>query len=78
LLLPLSRAKDPDFHGEHSSAALSWFLTFMWRYTTVAQLARQTAVFAVLHLALRVPVANLGLFWAAPALMRCASQVAFD
>ena len=64
--------QDPDWHdGTHNSAA-AWFLTFMLRYMSVAQLARLGCAAVALHFGCRVPAPNLVLFWALPAILSAA------
>ncbi len=66
------RAQDPDFHDGRDASALGWFVAFMRRYVTARQLVGQAFFAVLLRGALRVPVANLVLFWAAPSMLRCA------
>ena len=68
--------QDPDWHdGTHDSAA-AWFLTFMLRYMSAAQLARLGCCAAALRLLCGVPVASLTLFWALPAVLSAAQLFA--
>ncbi len=64
----LSHAQDPDFHDGRSTSAPAWFVTFMRRYITRAQLVRQACIATFLHFVLGAPVFNLALFWAAPSI----------
>ena len=62
------RPKDPDYHdGEHKGLA-RWYLTFMLHYMTVPQLIGMGLIFNLLQFAAGVPLPNVVLFWAVPAL----------
>lgn len=60
--------KDPDYHNGKKSDFFSWYFRFMTRYLKWWQILGMAAIFNVLHLALNVPVTNLVIFWALPAI----------
>ena len=64
-LHPADDCLDPDFHP--SNNLVVWFLTFMWRYTTVWQLIIMAAAYNLL--ALRIEELRLWIWWIAPAFM---------
>jgi len=57
---------DPDFCAR-SQSFLVWFLTFMWRYATVLQVAAMAALYNLLHV--RFDDGTLWAFWVGPALL---------
>ncbi len=60
--------KDPDYHNGKQPGFLSWYLKFMTGYLRWWQILGMAVVFNILHLGLEVPVANLIIFWALPAI----------
>ncbi|MDZ7291801.1 MAG: fatty acid desaturase [candidate division KSB1 bacterium] len=61
--------EDPDFHDGIHRGFWSWYFHFMKTYVTWQQIAGMAIAFNVLLHLLRVPVANLVLFWILPALL---------
>lgn len=59
---------DPDFHDGDHDGVFRWYLQFMARYVSVAQLLGMALVFNLLQFVAAVPVANLVVFWVVPAL----------
>lgn len=59
-------ADDPDF-SSRSQSFPAWFVTFMWRYTTVAQVVTMAVLYNLLHL--RISDGALWAFWVGPALL---------
>jgi beta-carotene ketolase (CrtW type) len=57
---------DPDFCVGSRSFPV-WFLTFLWRYATVAQVVTMAVLYNILHL--RVDDGTLWAFWVGPALL---------
>ena len=72
MLLAFARAQDPDWHDGTHDAAAAWFLTFMLRYMSVAQLCRLGCAAVALRFGCGVPVPPLLLFWATPAVLSAA------
>ena len=60
--------QDPDYH-RGDPRWLSWFVSFMVRYTTVGQLTGIAAVFWSLVVIAGAPVENVVLFWSLPAVL---------
>ena len=61
--------KDPDYHdGQHPEFWL-WYLHFLLTYISWKQIVGMAIVFNILHHLLNIPVANLLIFWVAPALL---------
>ncbi len=60
--------KDPDYHDGKRPGFFFWYLRFMSTYLSWWQILGMAIIFNALHLGLNVPVANLLLFWAFPAL----------
>ncbi|TVR72114.1 MAG: beta-carotene ketolase [Marinilabiliales bacterium] len=60
--------KDPDYHDGKQPGFFSWYLKFMRTYLSWWQVLGMAIIFNILHLGLNIPVANLMLFWAFPAL----------
>ena len=63
-----AHTQDPDYHDGHRTSAPAWFLTFMRRYISLAQLLRLACAAGCMHAFGCVPVPNLVLFWAMTAL----------
>jgi beta-carotene ketolase (CrtW type) len=60
---------DPDFHdGAHPGFA-AWYVHFMKTYVTWRQIAGMAMAFNLMAHVLKIPQANLIVFWAAPALL---------
>lgn len=62
-------AHDPDFHDGEHKGFWPWYFHFMRHYVTWRQIAGMALAFNLLHHALQAPIANLLLFWVAPALL---------
>eukprot|EP00300_Choanocystis_sp_HF-7_P012668 c17984_g1_i3.p1 GENE.c17984_g1_i3~~c17984_g1_i3.p1 ORF type:complete len:334 (+),score=17.61 c17984_g1_i3:65-1003(+) len=61
---------DPDFHDGKHKTFFGWYWVFMVRnMQPVRQLGGMTVIFYTLHLVFSVPVSNLILLWAVPALL---------
>ena len=60
--------RDPDF-GQRSQSFLPWWLTFMFRYTTVLQIGVMAVTYNVLAHVLHVPEWRLWAYWVGPALL---------
>lgn len=60
--------KDPDYHDGRRPGFIPWYLKFMVTYLSWYQILGMAAIFNILHLGLNIPVANLILFWALPAI----------
>ena len=60
--------KDPDYHDGKNPGFFRWYFKFMLHYLSWWQILGMAIVFNILHLALNVPVANLIIFWALPAI----------
>ncbi len=60
--------KDPDYHDDKKPGFFHWYLKFMTTYLSWWQILGMAAIFNILHQALNIPVSNLILFWAVPAL----------
>jgi len=56
---------------------LAWFVVFMLRYMSGAQLARLGCAALALRFGCGVPAANLALFWALPSILSAAQLFAF-
>lgn len=69
-------ARDPDFTAGDPCRLLPWLRSFFLTYYTHAQLLRITAV-ALLYIAAGASLGNIGLFWAAPALLALAQLFVF-
>jgi beta-carotene ketolase (CrtW type) len=63
------RSQDPDYHGEKDGRFGLWYLHFMRNYVTVGQVLGMAVIFNVLFHGFGVPLVNLILFWAGPALL---------
>lgn len=61
-------AGDPDFHAPEPTRAWPWLVSFFRSYYTHAQIARIT-VAAIAYMLLGATLANIVVFWAAPALL---------
>lgn len=62
-------ADDPDFHDGDHDHPLAWYLRFMIHYVSFWQILGMAAVFNLLLYAVGLDLANLLLFWIAPALL---------
>jgi beta-carotene/zeaxanthin 4-ketolase len=62
-------AADPDFDADHPDRLLPWFVRFFRGYYTHAQLVRITLVATAYIVLAGVPLVNIVLFWAVPALI---------
>jgi beta-carotene ketolase (CrtW type) len=60
---------DPDYHDGAHRGFWAWYFHFMLTYVTWRQIAGMAIVFNVLLHTFKIPVANLLLFWIAPALL---------
>lgn len=60
--------KDPDFDAENPQAFLRWYTTFFTRYFAWPSIAYIATIVSIYWLALGVPVENLVLLYAAPAI----------
>jgi beta-carotene ketolase (CrtW type) len=60
--------KDPDYHNGKQTSFWLWYVHFLLTYITWQQFVGMAFIFNVLHHVLHVPIANLLLFWVAPAL----------
>ncbi len=60
--------KDPDYHDGKHSDYFSWYFKFMIGYLSWWQILGMAVIFNILHLGLEIPVANLIIFWALPAI----------
>ncbi len=61
--------KDPDYHNGRQTGFWAWYLNFLLTYITWWQIIGMAVVFNLLHHFLNIPIANLLLFWVAPALL---------
>lgn len=61
-------AEDPDFSADHPTRFWPWYFTFMTRYFGLTEFLI-LCVPILAYLLLGVPVANLLLFWALPAIL---------
>lgn len=61
--------KDPDYHDGVRSGFWPWCLHFLRGYITWWQIVGMALIFNILHHFLRIPVANLLLFWVTPSLL---------
>ena len=68
---------DPDFHPGAPTRFWPWYLRFFREYFGWRELAWVASLSAVYILALRAPLANVWLFWAAPALLSSLQLFAF-
>jgi beta-carotene ketolase (CrtW type) len=62
------RPEDPDYHGERGGF-LPWYLHFMRNYVTIPQIIGMAISFNLLRYVAGVPLGNVILFWAGPALL---------
>ncbi|WP_240653379.1 fatty acid desaturase [Sphingomonas crocodyli] len=62
-------ATDPDFHAPAPAKALAWYVAFFRQYFGVRELGVLALVVMILTFVLRVPYANLLMFWALPAIL---------
>jgi len=62
------REQDPDYHDGRHNGFWRWYSRFMRHYMSWWQIGGMAVIFNVLHHVLHIPVANLLLFWVAPAL----------
>ncbi len=60
---------DPDSHDGQRTGLVAWYLAFMGRYLRPGQLVGMALVFNLLRHGLGLPLANVLLFWVAPALL---------
>jgi len=60
--------KDPDYHDGKHPGYFSWYFKFMIGYLSWWQILGMAVIFNFMHLILNVPVPNLILFWALPAI----------
>ena len=70
-------AADPDFHPDHPTRFWPWYARFFREYFGWRELAWVSAVSSFYVLVLRAPLANVLLFWAAPALLSSLQLFAF-
>lgn len=70
-------AEDPDFHPEHPTRFWPWYGRFFREYFGWREFAWVALVSAVYILVLGAPLANVWLFWAAPALLSSLQLFAF-
>jgi len=70
-------ARDPDFDAGNPRRLLPWFARFFRAYYTHAQIVRIGTTITVYLLVLGVPVLNVILFWAVPALLALAQLFVF-
>ena len=61
--------KDPDYPDGRHTGFWRWYFHFLLTYITWWQILGMAAIFNVLHHLLNIPIANLLLFWVAPALL---------
>jgi len=64
---PADAVLDPDYHP--SNNLVIWFVTFMWRYTTVWQLLIMAIAYNLLKL--RVEEVRLWMWWIVPSFLGC-------
>lgn len=62
-------AEDPDYFGTGSGGFVRWWLGFMWRYTTLAQIVIMAVAYNLLAHGVHVPEWKLLAFWVGPALL---------
>lgn len=60
--------KDPDYHDGKHPGFFRWYFRFMTGYLSWWQLLGMAVLFNLLHLLVNIPVANLVIFWALPAI----------
>lgn len=60
---------DPDYHDGEHAGFWPWYLHFMRTYVTWHQLLGMALAFNLMHHLFKIPLANLLLFWVAPALL---------
>lgn len=60
---------DPDYYKGGRSDPFRWYIKFMGNYLSFFQLFRMSIIFILLLLVLRVHIANILLFWIAPAFL---------
>jgi len=60
---------DPDYHDGKHRSLLAWYFHFMLHYLDWKQLLGMAILFNVLLHLVKIPIANLLLFWVAPALL---------
>ena len=70
-------AEDPDFDPDHPGRFWPWYLRFFRAYFGWREFAWVAAVSTLYILVLRAPLANVWLFWAAPALLSSLQLFAF-
>jgi beta-carotene ketolase (CrtW type) len=70
-------ADDPDFHAERPGAFWPWYARFFRQYFGWRELAWVSLVSALYILVLGAQLANVWLFWAAPALLSSLQLFAF-
>ncbi|MEL6543217.1 MAG: fatty acid desaturase [Myxococcota bacterium] len=66
---PGDSEQDPDFHDGNHPGFIRWYLRFMFRYLTIAQVLGMALVFNLLNHGWGIPVANLLLLWVLPSLL---------
>ncbi len=64
----VATAQDPDFHDGRHPGFLPWLAHFAWQYVTIWQVLAMALTYNLLKLA-GIPVANLLLYWIAPAVL---------
>ncbi len=70
-------SRDPDFFASRPHSFRAWYLKFFREYSTLRQYAGITALSWVYIYLLHVPVANVLVFWALPALLSSVQLFAF-
>ncbi len=62
-------AEDPDWHDGRSENPVVWFLVFLSHYLSIGQILMMALAFNLMRYGADVPVPNLVLFWAVPAIL---------